>query len=321
VERFAYLAGCALLPISALLQMHSSALRGFKEVVRAQLPPLLLRPILLGIGFAVAAYTFGIDMHAGYAVAINLVAVVIALMVSRGSLHKILPSELQGVSPAYRMAEWRSVAAGLLLISASQLVLSQQADVVIVGALLDPKSAGHYGAASQLAMIIQFGASAVFFIATPMMAELHALDNPRALQRLITMVDRATLAISLPVLLMLTVGGKFLLGLYSATFVSAYPVLVILGVSQTITAVIGAGAGFLLSMTGRQHTAAAIIGSSALLNIVLAFALTPRFGIIGTASATALSTLVRGVVLVIVIRREFGINATPLAALGASTES
>lgn len=316
--RLAYLAGCALLPISALLQLHSSFLRGLKEFVRAQLPPVLLRPLLLGVGIAIAAYAIGANLHAGHAVAINLVAVGVALVVSRIWLRGILPRELDAARPAYAMSEWRSVAAGLLLISASQLVLSQQADVVIVGALLDPTNAGHYGAASQLAMLIQFAASAVFFVATPMMAELHASQSPAALQRLITMVDRATLAISLPILLALVLGGKLLLGLYSETFVSAYPVLVILGLSQTITAVIGAGAGFLLSMTGRQHTAAMIIGSSALLNIVLALTLTPRFGIVGTASATAVSTLVRGVVLVVVIRREYGINATPLAALGTA---
>jgi O-antigen/teichoic acid export membrane protein len=277
---------------------------------------MLLRPVLLGIGALLLGYVIGVKLDATLAVALNLAAASIALLVSRRLLHAVRPPELALSLPTYDVATWRSVATGLLLISASQLVLSQQADVVIVGALIDPASAGHYGAASQLAMLVQFGSSAVFFVATPMMAELHASGNRASLQRLITLVDRATLAISLPVILLLVFGGKFLLGLYGPTFDDVYPVLIILMISQTITAVLGAGAGFLLSMTGRQHTAAAIIGSSALLNLLLAFLLTPRWGVVGTATATAVSTLVRGIALVVVIRSQLGINATPLPAFG-----
>jgi O-antigen/teichoic acid export membrane protein len=122
--------------------------------------------------------------------------------------------------------------------------------------------------------------------------------------------------VSVPVFLALAVLGYWLLGLYGEAFVTAYPVLLLLSLSQLIAASVGMLVGYLLTMTDHQKVASKIIGATAILNLVLTLLLTPRFGIMGTASATLVATLARSVVLLIAVRRVLGSAATPAEALG-----
>jgi O-antigen/teichoic acid export membrane protein len=74
---------------------------------------------------------------------------------------------------------------------------------------------------------------------------------------------------------------------------------------------LGALAGFLMTMTGHHNRAAVIIGASALVYLLLTFVLTHLFGAVGTAFSTVIAYLVRHVVLEVEIRRRLGIEAFP----------
>src|SRR4029077_9328339 len=92
---------------------------------------------------------------------------------------------------------------------------------------------------------------------------------------------------------------------------TAYPVLLVLLAGQLTGAMLGALAGFLMTMTGHHNRAAAIIGGSARLFLLLTFVLTRLFGAVGTAASTVIAFLARHVVLEIDIRRRLGIEAFP----------
>jgi O-antigen/teichoic acid export membrane protein len=64
----------------------------------------------------------------------------------------------------------------------------------------------------------------------------------------------------------------------------------------------------LLNTTGHQDSVAWIFGGSAVMNIVLNAILIPRFGIVGAASATAISTAVYNVWFFVLARRRLKIN-------------
>ncbi|HJU88878.1 MAG TPA: oligosaccharide flippase family protein [Gemmatimonadaceae bacterium] len=313
-ESNTYLIACALLPVTAILTFKSSALQGLTRVVEAQAPGMLIRPLLFGLGVAALALGAGMRMTAALAVAANLVASILVLVLSTVFLRRGLPTDAKHAEPVYAAREWWHVALGLLLISASQVVLSQQADVVVVGSIVDKVAAGHYNAASQLATLVNFGVTAVLFITAPMISELHARGGHQELQRLVTMATRANLLASVPVFFALLLAGGLALGLYGPTFRDAYPVLVILGVSQLAVALVGSLSGFLMSMTGNQNAAAVVIGGSAALNIVLTVILTPIFGLIGTATATLIGTLTRSVLLTLLVRRRLAVRLTLLAS-------
>ena len=310
VETSAFIA-CALLPITALLQLKSASLQGLQHVVEAQAPGMVLRPLLFGAGILLAAYVWQIDVQAPQAVAINLVTTGVALLFSVALLRRVTPQEARHVKPSYASREWNRVAFGLLIISASQVVLSQQADVVVVGTIVGTTAAGHYGAASQLSTLVQFGVAAVLFVATPLIAELYAQESRGALQRLVMLVGRINLAISLPIVAALALAGEFVLGWYGPTFDEAYPVLLVLSASQFVAAALGSLAGFLLTMTGHHYEAARIIGLSAVVNLALTFLLTPAFGILGAAAATLTGIVLRSVLLYFAIRKHLQLDPLP----------
>jgi O-antigen/teichoic acid export membrane protein len=109
----------------------------------------------------------------------------------------------------------------------------------------------------------------------------------------------------------LIVFGAWLLRLYQPVYAEAYPVMLVLALSAGVVGFVGATAGFLLTMTAYQREAAWIVGSSAATNLALTLILTPRFGIMGTAVATFIATMLRGVLLSVVVYRRLGLSVVP----------
>jgi O-antigen/teichoic acid export membrane protein len=180
--------------------------------------------------------------------------------------------------------------------------------------LLGKAEVGLYGAASQLATLVGFGSAGIMLIAQPMIADLYARGRIPALIKLSRQIVLLALVASIPVFVGITLFGRWLLvHIYGPPFEPAFPVLVVLAITQLIAAVVGMLLGYLFTMTAHQELATKIIGASAVLNIVLALILTYSGGMIGTATATAISTLARSIALFIAARRILK-RAPPLAA-------
>jgi O-antigen/teichoic acid export membrane protein len=307
----AFWAACALLPITAMMQFKASCLQGFRRIRAAQVPVLILRPLLFGIGVAVATFAVGARLHAAEAIMLNLLATVPALLLTWKLLRDAVAAEAPPAIPVYATRSWLRTGLDLLLIAAAQLVLGTQADVLVVGTLLGTTDAGLYSVASQLALLVSFGVTAIVFVAVPMISDLHATNRRAELQHLVTVVQWASLAVSLPVVLLLVFEGRTVLGWFGDTFVAAYPVLLVLLVANFIAALVGILAGFMLTLTGHQRQAAVIIVGSAIVNLALSLVLTHSFGAVGTATATAATTLLRSGVLAVYAWKLLGTRMLP----------
>ncbi len=82
--------------------------------------------------------------------------------------------------------------------------------------------------------------------------------------------------------------GWPLLWLFGPQFVAGYPVMFILVVGFLLRSSMGP-AEFLLNMLGEQRLCAAVLATTAVLDIALNLALVPRFGMLGAATATSIS--------------------------------
>jgi O-antigen/teichoic acid export membrane protein len=293
------------------MQLRSAALQGYKRVLDSQVPVLLLRPFLLGLTVVAAWLLLDRPLSAPVAIALNLVTLMVAVGVMGTRMQRALPGEARGAAPEYATREWLSVAASLIVISASQVVLSQHADVVIVGLLVTRSDAALYGVCSQLSGLVGFASSAVLFIATPTIAELFAQKRMDELRKMVRSVAGIGLLGALPGVLGLIVAGNLLLSFYGRSFGAAYPVLVVLTVSQLFISAFGGLGGFIMIMTGQHVVAARIIAGTAVLNIAATLLLTPVLGIMGTAIATLIATLVRSVILATYIWRTLRISMLP----------
>ena len=71
-------------------------------------------------------------------------------------------------------------------------------------------------------------------------------------------------------------------------------------------------AEYLLNMLGEQALCATVLGAAAVLNIALNFALVPAFGLIGAASATALSLIFSALMNAVVVWHRLDIEMRDL---------
>jgi len=304
------LVATSLLVLTGQLRLQGAALQGFKRVVHAQLPNLVLRPaVFLAIVWLMilSGFRFGPASAIGF----NAVATLVAILVASSYLHRAKPA---GVNEAPVKDEWKTwLRAGysLVFISAAQLLLSDGTSVLLVAFLLGRSDTAYYSVASQMAIFVAFASTAVMFIVAPLIAELYAKKQLDTLRRFARAATTVCFAASLLLLLGIAIFGEMLLGVFGKTFPGAYPVMMVLGVSHFVSASIGALAGWLMTMTGHERAAAWMIGGSGLLQIGLSFPLTAAYGIMGTASASLIAIVARSIMLSIFLHRRLGIVMLP----------
>ena len=300
-----------LVPLSALLLFSSSALQGLRRVPQSQLPQLVLRPMLFGLAILLAGSGIGLGIGVGAAVALNAAATAVSLGLSLYLLGRAVPTSAIGAAPAFDTAQWMRAVRGFIVISAAQLILSPQADILVVGTLLGPHDAGLYSVASQVASLVGMGAAAVIFVVLPVVSGLHAQGRRVELQHLVVRTVQACGAVSVPIFVLLFIAGHVPLHADGAAFVDAYPILVVLSAVSVVAAMFGALSGYLLTMTGHEWEASRVIVGAALLNLALTFVLTPTLGAVGAALATAAATLTRTELLRRRVRRYLGVAVLP----------
>jgi O-antigen/teichoic acid export membrane protein len=105
-------------------------------------------------------------------VAANLVSTFAALVVTFLWRRRALPSEVRAAEPAYDKRTWARTTYPLFTVSLGQVIISQQADIIVIGVMLTTAEAAVYGAASQLTMPLVIAASSVTFVAQSMIADL-----------------------------------------------------------------------------------------------------------------------------------------------------
>ena len=308
-----FLAASMLLPVTAIAQLKASAMQGLKQVARAQAPSMVVRPIVFALGILTLHYVFARTMTAPVAILLQLAATTVALVLTIRFLQVVMPTPVRQASEAFDTRYWIKTAAGLLVISGGQIILSTNSDVLVVGSLLGAEAAGRYGAASQVASAVSFGVSAISFIALPVIADLYARQAMPKLQGLISHVARLGLVLSVPVLLILVVGAKPVLRAFGPSFADASGLLILLGFDQLVGAIFGI-AGYLLVMTGHQVTAARVIIGCAVLNLALTLILTPTLGLMGAGLATTITTLTRSYLLMTRMRSALGLSLSPWPA-------
>lgn len=304
---------CAMLPVMGLLLFEVAVLQGLQRYAQAQLPQNLIRPaVFAGLVLTLWA-TSAIRFTPRLALTLNMTGAVVALLITMRWRARMLPAAVHSARVEHDRPRWVRTALPLFSISLAQGVLSQQADILVVGLFLSVTDAGIYGAASTLTLPLIMAATSITFVAQPMIADLYGRGDPARLQSLVRAVTWVTVAVVVPIGAALMLGGGLLLRLgYGREFVSGHGVLVLLTLSQLVVAIVGALAGFLMTMTAHERPAAWIIGLSAMLYVVLAFLLTPRYGAIGTAGATLTSTTVRAIALSTYVRRVMGLRVPAL---------
>lgn len=300
-------------PVLAFLNLDAAFARGFGWMAISTIAEQVGRPLLLiALGWLMVE-AFGWRsapmLAAGCALA-YLIATLWQHIVLR---MRIAPIVRRGPAEVERGA-WLHMASAMFLLNSAQM-LRANADPLLVGVLIGPLDLGIYTAAVRTATLVSFVLTITSLVAQPNLSAIHAWQRREELERFFAAATRLTFVLSVTAAALLCIAGPFILRLFGQAFTAGYPTLLILLAGHVAAARFGPVTS-LLVMTGHQRTAASIQGVSTLVSALLIVALIAPFGVIGAASAVALSAFATQLALYSAARRRLDVRLQPLQLRG-----
>jgi O-antigen/teichoic acid export membrane protein len=307
----------ALIPLVALGNLRAAALRGLQRVVQGQLPDQIIRPAALVVA-VLTALALHDRLGPDEAMELYVAAALLAFTVGAVLLRRARPPELAtGPIPVYRVRPWLAAILPLALIGGLQLV-NRQTDTVMLGMFTTADQVGIYRVASQGALLVAFGLSAINMVVAPIFAKLYAEGDMARLQRVVTASSRAVLLFALPPVIALVFwGGPILRLVFGKGYTSGDTAMAILCVGQLVNATFGSVVT-LLNMSGHERMTLKGVAVAAVGNIVGNAILIPLWGIAGAAVATSVTLGLWNILLWRGVRHRLGIDSTAFS-LGLPT--
>lgn len=302
-----------ILPLAALGKTIAHAMRGLHRVVAGQTVDMLLRPLLVLIGVGAIFLSNHELRQPQYAMAAQLAAAVVVLLVGWWLLARYLPVETRSQRAEYQSRQWLKSALPFTLIGGAGIINSQ-ADIIMLGWFRSSEEIGMYRVAVQGATLVAFGLQAVGAIVAPQFARLYAQGDLGKLQRLVTACVRVILLAALPVAVAFVLaGGRIVAWVFGDEFAASHAPLIVLTFGQLMIAAYGL-TGPLLSMTGYEGIISKAMWFSALGNVVLNLALIPLFGVLGAAISTAITLSAWHIFLFYLSKKELSILVSPVGS-------
>lgn len=175
-----------------------------------------------------------------------------------------------------------------MLFSATMVVLLGWTDTIVLGIYKTSGDVGVYSVILKIAAAVSFTLQALDSALAPKLSKAYH-DNEKAkfkqLVRWVTWVNFGVSAVSVSILV---VFRKFILSFFGPEFVLAEYALIILCIGQLFNAVCGP-IGSILQMTGHQKVFQNTLFLALIINISLNLLLVKPYGLIGVATATAVS--------------------------------
>lgn len=309
-----FLVAAMAIPVLAQINVADAELRGLKQVVRAQIPSSVVIPAGLIAGVALAYAALGVQPTGVFAMGVHVAMAIAGLGLVhwfRRQAMPALPDESDGSVLKGRRAQWWITARDMVLISGFNIILLR-ADTIMVGSIIDPEAAGIYSVASKIAFLLIFGLVAVNSILSPVVSDLYAKGQHRALQNSVRRGAQAAFAFAVFTTLGIFLFQDEILRMFGAEFVAGrWAMWALLG-GQLANAFVGP-ALVLLNMTGHQRVSAWILGASAALNVGLNAILIPIFGLEGAGIATMTTIVVWNGLAVVASRKATDILPIPLS--------
>jgi O-antigen/teichoic acid export membrane protein len=295
--------GVVALPFFALTDLMEGIARAQGWTIRALAPPYLVRTGVI-ILILIGALAAGGTLNAGAAMEAALFATFLAAIVQGALIGPKLRRTLPPARPAYDLPAWRRAAIPTLLADLA-LLARQNIDLILLGLIAGPASAGIYFAATRIASLlglIEFAVAAAFGHRFARAAE----GAPDELARLHGEARRLTFGPGLAAALVLALGTPLILTLFGRDFGGAIIPTLILIAGAALRLVLGP-AEDLIAMGGHPEAVLRANAAGALVIGLGCALLVPGLGATGAALAAFAGTAASMVILARAIRRDLGL--------------
>jgi O-antigen/teichoic acid export membrane protein len=220
----------------------------------------------------------------------TIISTLAGTCVSAYFLYRVIAPGMKKFSRSYEMHEWMSFATFNFLTSITEVVLESIDTLLLVVLAVADLQIGQYNAAVKISDFIAMPLFSLNTMFAPTIAELYSKGEKQKLGTMYQVVNKWTITLSLPIFFVASLFSKYLLQLSGASFIDAWPLLVVSAIGSMINAATGS-VGYMLLMTGHQKVSFFNSIVSVLFNIILGVLLIPRFGAMGTALGTTITLL------------------------------
>lgn len=301
------------LPVSSVFAVALAVTRGlggirpFVLIGSIGLPTTRLAAV--GVVGALAAGTLTIGLAW---LAMLLVATVPALYAVRRGTSRFEASS--------DVSSWRSLIGSIREYSAPRAVSSviEQAllwlDVLIVGLLAGVEAAGIYGVVSRLIQAGTVPSTSMRIVVAPEFSRMLHRELKAELAELYTRTTQWIILMGVPVYILLSIFSKPVLSTFGAGFEAGWVALCIMCVGAVISASTG-NVQSLLLMTGRSGWAAINKVIALCISVALLVVMVPAWGIVGAATAWAITMTVDAGLATIQVARASGTRLDPKAVM------
>lgn len=192
-----------------------------------------------------------------------------------------------------------------MLLSSSFALLMGWSDILMLSYFKSTTDIGIYDSTLKLSILSGIPLIAINAIATPKFVEYYTKNDIEGLKDTVKQSTKMIFLAATPVLLVLIIFSKVILGFFGEEFIVGYLALIYLCISRFINAISGS-VGYIMQMTDQQRTYQNVIVIAFLINLFLNFILIPNFSYNGAAIASSVAMIFWNVTLVVIIKKKFG---------------
>jgi O-antigen/teichoic acid export membrane protein len=304
-----YGAAFLVLPM-ALAEYNSSALRAQGSLWTALVPRDILWRIALPLA-VLGLFSAGIVLSGPDALVLSaaLLAGMLALQVW-GALrrtYQILPAP--GVTRTY-WRQWGGMSRWLLL-GALIETAALNADVILVGLMLNLESSGIYFNAFRTAGLMTLFTFAIELVIAPMVSQHFHAGEMRKAQAITALASMAGFLFSLVVFAAFAGWGDLILSLFGPSYEQGTLVLVLLAFGLLFDAATGPSK-IVMMMTGHERAYVAIFGIIMGLGFLVQIVVIPIYGIVGAAVANMGARILAQLAIAVWCRVRIGLDTSLL---------
>lgn len=199
-----------------------------------------------------------------------------------------------------------------MLFSNSLFLIMSWTDTLFLSAFKSEDLVGVYNVALKIASLNTIALIAINSIASPKFSEIYSSEGKRRFKRIVKQTTLLNWLVSFPIFAVILLFPKEILNIFGKEFISGGSALIVLSIGQLVSAFCGSTM-IILNMTGREKAGRNILAVTVVLNLVLNYILVPKYGVLGAAYATMVSTVTWNIVSLIFIYKSFGFLTIPLS--------
>ena len=297
-----------LIPLKSISSIYFSAIRAIEKLYVYLCLELIIRRTLLIFFILVIKKLNWINTSTFYVLSLTIIIYFFIIIFSNYYIERSLDYKDINLKSNKVYLNQRNISLYIFFIQSISL-FNLNIDNIFIEYFIDTEHVTYYKVCSQIVMISGFTLNSINVFLAPTIAKLFCKKNVEKLQRKLTLVSKLNLASGIICFLLIVFFGKYLLFLHDETMVDFYSVVLILLVGITFHVFCGS-VTHLMIMTNMEKIATILIFISAIINLSYNLLLIPKYGLIGCAISTTLSTIFYNMFSAFFILKKIRLNST-----------